>query len=81
MSRNHLSMSDYADVRLRGQDMPLSKLTDLDVIDIRSRNRQRLSLEKHIAENLAQVYVAKLYGITLTTLQGIQTYKTWRHLP
>ena len=78
--RNHLSMADYADVRLRGQDMPNAKLTDLDVIDIRSRYRQRLSLEKYISENVSQVRVAAMYGITLTTLRKIQQYEIWRHL-
>ena len=71
--RNHLSMADYADVRLRGQDMPNAKLTDLDVIDIRSRYRQRLSLEKYISENVSQVRVAKMYGITLRKFYNNQS--------
>lgn len=78
--RNHLSMADYADVRLRGQDMPLAKLTDLDVIDIRSRHRQRENLEKYIKENLSAAAVAKMYGISLTTEQRIRNYELWRHL-
>ena len=78
--RNHLSMADYADVRLRGQDMPLSKLTDLDVIDIRSRHRQRENLEAYIKENLSAAAVAKMYGISLTTEQRIRNYELWRHL-
>ena len=78
--RNHLSMADYADVRLRGQDMPLSKLTDLDVIDIRSRHRQRENLEKYIKENLSAAAVARMYGISLTTEQRIRNYELWRHL-
>ena len=78
--RNHLSMADYADVRLRGQDMPLAKLTDLDVIDIRSRHRQRENLEKYIRENLSAAAVARMYGISLTTEQRIRNYEIWRHL-
>jgi len=78
--RNHLSMADYADVRLRGQDMPLAKLTDLDVIDIRSRHRQRENLEKYIKENLSAAAVARMYGISLTTEQRIRNYEIWRHL-
>ena len=78
--RNHLSMADYADVRLRGQDMPMSKLTDLDVIDIRSRHRQRENLEKYIKENLSAAAVARMYGISLTTEQRIRNYELWRHL-
>ena len=78
--RNHLSMADYADVRLRGQDMPLAKLTDLDVSDIRSRHRQRENLEKYIKENLSAAAVAKMYGISLTTEQRIRNYELWRHL-
>ena len=78
--RNHLSMADYADVRLRGQDMPLAKLTDLDVIDIRSRHRQRANLKKYIAENLSPIFVAKMYGITQSTHLKIVNYKIWRHL-
>ena len=78
--RNHLSMADYADVRLRGQDMPLAKLTDLDVIDIRSSHRQRENLEKYIKENLSAAAVARMYGISLTTEQRIRNYEIWRHL-
>ena len=78
--RNSLSMADYAEVRLRGQDMPRAKLTDLDVIDIRSRDRQRRSLEKHIRENLNQELIAKMYGISVRTLKGIVTYETWKHI-
>lgn len=65
----------------RGMDRPLSKLTDLDVIDIRSAKRQRDALLKHIKENLSNESLCKRYGIHLRTLEKVITRQTWTHLP
>lgn len=65
----------------RGMDRPLSKLTDLDVIDIRSAKRQRDALLKHIRDNLSNESLCKRYGIHLRTLEKVITRQTWTHLP
>lgn len=78
--RNALSMADYAEVRLRGQDMPRAKLTNDDVLDIRSRHQQRRRLEQHISEQLSPTKIAAMYGISVRTVQGIVNRETWRHI-
>ena len=64
----------------RGQDLPQAKLLDLDVVQIRSAMRQRENLRKHIKENLSNEALAKRYGIHLSGIEKIVTYKTWGHI-
>ena len=64
----------------RGQDLPQSKLLDMDVISIRSAARQRESLRKHIAENLSNAALAKIYGTHERTIEKILTRETWSHV-
>ena len=47
----------------RGQDLPQTKLLDIDVISIRSAARQRESLRKHIKDSLSNAALAKQYGV------------------
>lgn len=65
----------------RGQDAPMSKLTDIDVIDIRSSVRQRRALMDHINAKLSNKALCKLYGIHERTLEKIISCETWTHLP
>jgi hypothetical protein len=65
----------------RGQDLPQSKLLDLDVIDIRSAQRQREALLRHIKENLSNAALCKRYGIHPRTLEKVLARETWSHLP
>lgn len=64
----------------RGQDLTQSKLLDLDVISIRSAARQREALRKHIADNLSNKALAKLYGTHERNIEKILTRQTWSHL-
>lgn len=65
----------------RGQELPQSKLLDMDVIDIRSAKRQRDALLAHIKENLSNDALAKRFGIHQRTLEKILSRETWSHLP
>jgi len=65
----------------RGQDLPQSKLLEIDVISIRSAARQRESLRKHIAGNLSNQALAKQYGTHVRNIEKIITRQTWSHLP
>jgi hypothetical protein len=65
----------------RGQQLPQSKLLDLDVIDIRSAQRQREALLRHIRENLSNEALCKRYGIHPRTLEKVLARETWSHLP
>jgi hypothetical protein len=66
---------------VRGQDSNLSKLTDMDVIDIRSAKRQRDKLLQHIKNNLSNKAMAERYNISVKTLEKVLCRHTWKHLP
>ena len=65
----------------RGQALPQAKLLDLDVIDIRSKHRQRQNLLKYIKDNLSNAALCREYGIHPRTLEKILSRQTWTHLP
>jgi len=65
----------------RGMDSNLSKLTDIDVIDIRSAYRQAINLRKHISENLTAEALAKRYGVSRSHIEKICGGQIWTHLP
>jgi len=62
-------LRDAAQFAARGQDLPQTKLLDLDVIDIRSAARQRQQLLKHIRENLSNEALAKRHGVHVRTIE------------
>ena len=64
----------------RGQDLPQSKLIDLDVIAIRSAKKQREALLKHIRENLSNAALARQFGVRERTIEKAVARETWNHL-
>ena len=64
----------------RGQDLPQSKLLDLDVIAIRSAKKQREALLKHIRENLSNAALARQFGVHERTIEKAVARETWNHL-
>lgn len=69
-----------SELAARGQDLPQTKLLDLDVISIRSAARQREALRKHIAANLSNAALAKQYGMNVRNIEKIISRETWSHL-
>jgi hypothetical protein len=65
----------------RGQDLPQTKLLDIDVIDIRSAQRQRDALVKHIRDNLSNAALAKRHGVHIRTIDKVLSRVTHCHLP
>jgi hypothetical protein len=65
----------------RGQELPHTKLLDLDVIDIRSAARQREKLLKHIRDNLSNAALAKRHGVHTSTIEKILSRETHCQLP
>lgn len=64
----------------RGQDLPQSKLLDIDVIDIRSAHRQRLKLLQYIRDNLSNAALAKRHNTAESNIEKIVTYQSWGHI-
>lgn len=60
----------------RGQELPHTKLLDIDVVTIRSAKRQRESLLKHIQENLSNAALAKQFGVHQRTIEKVLSYET-----
>lgn len=65
----------------RGQELPQTKLLDMDVISIRSAARQRESLRKHIKENLSNEALARQYGVHIRTIEKVVQHYTHSNLP
>lgn len=64
----------------RGQDLPQAKLLEIDVISIRSAQRQRVKLLRYIRDNLSNEALAKAYGVHVRTLEKVLSYETWGHI-
>ena len=60
----------------RGQELPHTKLLDIDVVTIRSAKRQRESLLKHIRDNLGNAALAKQFGVHHRTIEKVLSYET-----
>lgn len=65
----------------RGQDLPQTKLLDLDIGEIRSAARQREKLKTHIRENLSNKALAAKFGVHERTIEKVLSFETWGHLP
>ena len=83
--RSPLTRQEYqlraSELAVRGQDLPQSKLLDLDVISIRSAARQRESLKKHIRDNLSNEALAKRHGVHVRTIEKALARETHCALP
>lgn len=84
-NQNPLDQQEYRvrqrEFSARGQDLPQTKLLDMDVVDIRSCARQREKLREHIRSNLSNSALAKRYGVHERTVEKIIANETWSHLP
>lgn len=74
-------LSRARELAARGQDLPQSRLLDLDIVNIRSAVRQREALRKHIADQLSNAALAKQYGVHARTIEKVVNRETWSHLP
>lgn len=74
-------LRDAGQFAARGQELPQTKLLDMDVVDIRSAKRQREALLKHIKENLSNEALAKRYGVHPRTIEKALSRETHCNLP
>jgi hypothetical protein len=64
----------------RGQDLPQTKLLDLEVHSIKSAARQREKLRAYIKDNLSNAALAAQYGVHVRTIEKILQHETWSHV-
>ena len=74
-------LRDAGQFAARGQELPHTKLLDLDVIDIRSAARQREQLMKHIRDNLSNAALAKRHNVHIRTIEKALSRETHCQLP
>lgn len=84
MAKPRTSRGEYLcrtrEFALRGQELPQTKLMDLDVVEIRSAARQREALRKHIRDNLSNEALAAKFGVHVRTIEKIMQHDTWSHI-
>ena len=73
-------LSRTREFALRGQELPQTKLMDLDVVEIRSAARQRAALRQHIRDNLSNEALAAKFGVHVRTIEKIMQHDTWSHI-
>lgn len=66
-------LSRARSMALRGQELPQTKLLDLDIVSIRSAAKQR--------ENLSNEALAKQFGVHVRTIEKALSYETGSHIP
>jgi len=64
----------------RGQELPQTKLLDLDVVTIKSAVRQREKLRAYIRDNLSNAALAKQFNVHVRTVEKIIQNYTWSHI-
>jgi AraC-like DNA-binding protein len=65
----------------RGQDLPQTKLQEVDVISIRSAARQRDNLRQHIRNNLSNKALAQQFGVHERTIEKVLMRDTHCNVP
>lgn len=79
MSRNEYLMR-AREMAPRGQDLPQTKLLDLEVVAIKSAARQREKLRQYIKDNLSNEALSKQYGVHVRTIEKALQHYTWSHI-
>ncbi len=64
----------------RGQALPQSKLSDAQIIEIRSAQEKRQDLMAYIRENLSNQALAVRMGVHASTIEKVLSRETWAHL-
>ena len=83
-NQNPLDRREYlqqaASLAKRGQELPHSKLLDIDVISIRSAVRQRQNLLMYIRDNLSNDALCKQYGVSEHVISRTVAYQSYGHI-
>ena len=74
-------LSRARSMALRGQELPQTKLLDIDIVSIRSAEKQRENLRTYIRDNLSNEALAKAYGVHIRTIEKCVQYHTGSHIP
>lgn len=78
-SRDHYNLQ-ASSCALRGSELPQSKFTDDDILEIRSAIKQRENMRKYIKDNLSNEALSKKFNVHYRTIERIIQRETWVHL-
>ena len=82
--RNTMTRWEYQSRRTefaaRGNDLPQTKLLAMDIVTIRSADRQRKALLKYIRENLSNEALAKSFNVHVRTVENVLSRETGSHI-
>ena len=82
--RNAMNRDDYLmrahELAPRGQALPQSKLSDAQVMEIRSAQEKREDLRAHIRDSLSNEALAARMGVHVRTVEKVLSRETWAHL-
>ena len=68
------------ELAVRGQELPQSKLTDLDVLAIRAAKKERERLLKLIRDEYSNAALAVRFDVHVRTIEKVTSYNSWAHL-
>ena len=64
----------------RGEELPQTKITDAQVVEIRTAAEKRRELREWILEHLSDRALAEKYGVHLRTIEKILARETHFHV-
>ncbi len=64
----------------RGAQLPQTKLTEMDIVAIRSAAVQRENLRQYIRDNLSNEALATKFGVHVRTIEKALAFDSWRHV-
>lgn len=79
LTRDEWRAAPHAYVK-RGEELPHTKLTDADVIEILEAAERRTRLRKEITDTLSDEALAKQYGVSARAIHRAIHYETHRHV-
>lgn len=65
---------------LRGTELPHSRFSEDDVLEIRSAIKQRENMRRYIKDNLSNEALAIKFNVHYRTIERIIQRETWAHL-
>ncbi len=65
---------------LRGVELPHSRFSEDDILEIRSAIKQRESMRQYIKDNLSNEALATKFNVHYRTIERVIQRETWVHL-
>lgn len=73
-------LSRRTEFAVRGEDLPHTKLTDQQVLAIRTAAAAREQLRGFIRDNLSNDALARAHGVHHRTVEKVLSYESWCHV-